>query len=330
MSDVVLVAVIVTALAFDFTNGFHDTANAVATSVSTRAMSPRLAVLIAAVMNFAGAFLSTAVAATIASGLVDVDVVDGRVLIAGLAGAITWNLFTWYLGLPSSSSHSLIGGLVGATLAAAGADAVKWSGFWEKVAVPGLTSPVIGFLLAAAGMLAILWAFRRARPGPLNRSFRVLQIGSGAAMALGHGLNDAQKTMGVIALAMYVNDPSRSPDDVDDWVKFSAAAAISLGTYAGGWRIMRTIGTRIVALEPPQGFAAQTAATGVLWFTGHVGFPISTTQVITGAVFGAGTATNARRVRWGVAGNILVAWLLTLPAAGLTAALVYELLGPFA
>jgi PiT family inorganic phosphate transporter len=329
VTDALLVAVVVIALVFDFTNGFHDTANAVATTVSTRALPPRVAVLVAAIANFAGAFVSTAVAGSLASGLIDPESVTGHVIVAGLIGAIAWNLATWYLGLPSSSSHALIGGLIGAALAGPGSDAVLWSGLWEKVVLPGLTSPVIGFFIAGAIVIAVFWLFRRGRPAPLNRGFRGAQVVSGTLMAFFHGTNDAQKTMGVIALSLYISGHSSDPKHVDDWVKVAAGAAIGLGTYVGGWRIMRTMGTRIVSLEPPQGFAAQAAATAVLWYTGRVGFPISTTQVISGAVLGAGTATPAKTPRWGVAANIAVAWVLTLPASGLVAAVTYELISPF-
>jgi PiT family inorganic phosphate transporter len=329
VSDAVLVAVIAIALTFDFTNGFHDTANAVATTVSTRALPPRIAVLVAAIANFAGAFVSTAVAKFIWQGLLSPSlVVSGRLLISALLGAIAWNLATWYLGLPSSSSHALIGGLVGAALAASGSSAINWSELWHKVVVPAVQSPVIGFLLAGAVMLAILWGFRRSAPGPLNHSFRLLQIVSGTLMAFFHGTNDAQKTMGVITLALASSGHISQSATVPDWVIVASGLAIGLGTYVGGWRIMRTMGTRIFNLESPQGFAAQTAATTVLWYTGRVGFPISTTQVISGSVLGAGATTRASAVRWGVAANIVVAWVLTLPAAALVAAIVYETVGP--
>ncbi len=329
MTDAVLVAVIAIALAFDFTNGFHDTANAVATTVSTRALPPRIAVLIASLANFAGAFVSTAVASFIWKDLLSPTVdITGRLLIAALLGAIAWNLATWYLGLPSSSSHALIGGLVGSGLAAAGSSAIQWHGLWDKAVVPAIQSPIIGFLLAGGIMLAVLWGFRRARPAPLNRGFRLAQVLSGTTMAFFHGTNDAQKTMGVITLALASSGHLGSSDTVPRWVIVLSGAAIGIGTYAGGWRIMRTMGTRIFNLEPPQGFAAQLAATGVLWYTGRVGFPISTTQVISGSVLGAGATTRASAVRWGVAANIVIAWVLTLPAAALVAALIYEMIGP--
>ncbi len=327
MNDLLLWVVIVFAIAFDFTNGFHDTANAVATSVSTRALAPRTAVLIAAVMNLVGAFAWTAVADTVGNGLLN-GAVSLHVLLAALLGAISWNLVTWRLGLPSSSSHALIGGLVGAAVAGGGTAAVDWGGIWHKVIVPAAESPLIGFVLAGAVVLAILWGFRTVRPAPLTRSFRHLQIASGTLMAFLHGTNDAQKTMGVIALALY------STHHIDSfyipwYVKLGAGLALGIGTYVGGWRIMRTMGTRITKLEPHQGFAAQTTASLVLWFTARNGFPISTTQVIAGSVMGAGATTKLSAVRWGVAANIVVAWVVTLPAAALVAAGLYALLAPF-
>ena len=332
MSDGLLVVIVAVALLFDFTNGFHDTANAVATSVSTRALTPRLAVLIAALMNFVGAFTSTKVAKTVGDGLINTDPgrVTGHLVLAALIGAIAWNLFTWYLGLPSSSSHALVGGLVGAALAAGGADPVKWDGIWNKVAWPGLASPVIGFLIAGALMVVILWGFRRVLPGPLNRGFRAAQILSGSFMAFAHGTNDAQKTMGVIALALFSAGHTSSPSDIPNWVIAAAAAAIALGTYVGGWRIMRTMGTRIFKLEPPQGFAAQTTASAVLYTVAtRYGFPVSTTHVISSSVMGAGATTRVSAVRWGVAADIVAAWILTIPAAALVAAGMYEFLNAF-
>jgi PiT family inorganic phosphate transporter len=328
MSDALLAVVVAVALVFDFTNGFHDTANAVATSVSTRALTPRLAVAVAAVMNFAGAFSSTKVAATVGSGLINTDPahVTGRLLLAALLGAIVWNIATWRLGLPSSSSHALVGGLLGASIAAGGSDPVQWSGVWHKVVVPAIESPLIGFVIAALGMLAILWAFRRVRPAPLNRGFRVAQILSGSLMSFLHGTNDAQKTMGVIALALFTAGHNSSPAHIPTWVVVAAASAIGAGTYAGGWRIMRTMGTRIFKLEPPQGFASQTTASLVLYLTARNGFPVSTTQVVSGSVMGAGATTKLSAVRWGVAADIVVAWVLTLPAAALTAGILFWVL----
>jgi PiT family inorganic phosphate transporter len=330
LSDAQLVAIVAIALAFDFTNGFHDTANAVATSVSTRALSPRTAVAVAAVMNFLGAFTSTKVAATVGGGLINTSEVTAHVLLAALFGAIGWNLLTWRLGLPSSSSHALVGGLIGAALAHGGSDPVDWSALWNKVLWPGLTSPVIGFLLAGLLMVLILWGFRRVRPTPLNRGFRLLQVGSGSFLAFAHGTNDAQKTMGVIALALYAAGHSSSPTNIPDWVIASAAFSMALGTYIGGWRIMRTMGTRIFKLRPPQGFAAQATASAVLYTVAtKYGFPVSTTHVISGSVMGAGATTKFSAVRWGVAADIVFAWVLTIPAAALSAAGVYAVLSAF-
>ena len=323
-SDVVLVIVVATALAFDFTNGFHDTANAIATSVSTRAMSPPFAVALAATLNFAGAFISLKVAATVGQGIVDSDAVTTTVVFAGLVGAIAWNLATWYFGLPSSSSHALIGGLVGAAFAADGASAVNGNGVVEKVIVPGVVAPILA--LCAAGV-AILLAYRivgRLRPGPVNRAYRLGQLVSGSMFSLAHGTNDAQKTMGIITLALIAHG-SLSADnfDVPTWVIVSSAAAIALGTYTGGWRIIRTVGTRIIKMDPAQGFSSQGTGAAVILAATHLGYPLSTTHVISGAVMGAGAAKRLSAVRWGVAGNIAIAWILTLPAAALMGALVY-------
>ena len=321
-----IIAVIVVALSFDYTNGFHDAANAIATSVSTRALTPRAALVMAAVMNLLGAFLGTGVAQTVGSGIVDLPIEDSSLVIvlAALVGAIAWNLITWWYGLPSSSSHALIGGLVGATLAAI--EVVQWSGIVEKVVIPMVVSPVVGFLLAYGLMTAILWAFRRRSPGRVNRGFRIAQTLSAAAMALGHGLQDAQKTMGVITLALVVGG-YQVGFDVQWWVIVLAASALSAGTYAGGWRIMRTLGRRIVHLVPPRGFAAETTASSVLYTTAFVfQAPISTTQTITSAVMGVGATKRVSAVRWGVAGDIATAWVLTIPMAALVAAVSYWLL----
>ena len=329
-SDVVLVIVVATALAFDFTNGFHDTANAIATSVSTRAMAPRVAVLMSAVLNFAGAFISLEVAATVGKGIINQPThgTSGLVVIlAALLGAIVWNLGTWYFGLPSSSSHALIGGLVGAALAAS--ETVKWHGVLDKVVVPMIISPLIGFGLSYLFMLALLWAFRRANAVRANRGFRWAQIASAATMAFGHGTQDAQKTMGVIALTLVVSGHLGPKDPIPLWVILSAAAAISAGTYSGGWRIMRTLGRRIFSLTPASGFAAQTVASAVLLGTAHYGLPISTTHVITSSVMGVGATRRFSAVRWGVAGNIIFAWVLTIPAAAAVAALMWAVLHPF-
>jgi PiT family inorganic phosphate transporter len=322
MEDVLLVAVILVALGFDFTNGFHDTANAIATSVSTRALSPRQAVLLAAIANLAGAFVTTAVAKTVGQGIVDTDLVTQQTLLAALIGAITWNLITWYRGLPSSSSHALFGGLIGAALVQSGLDGVEWHGLWEKVVVPGVLSPVFGFLGAFALLVAIYWLFQWMSPGTANRTFRLGQLGSGTFFAFTHGANDAQKTMGIIALALYTNG---NIDEfyIPDWVKVTAGLAIAAGTYVGGWRIIRTLGQRVFNMDPPSGFAAQASAGATLYVATHYGFPVSTTQCISGAVMGAGATRRLSAVRWGVAGNIVVAWVLTIPAAAVVAGALY-------
>ena len=325
MELAVVIAVIVIALAFDYTNGFHDAANAIATSVSTRALTPRIALLLAAAMNFLGAFLGTKVAETVGSGIIEAPdkSVSGLVVVmSGLLGAITWNLITWYFGLPSSSSHALIGGLIGAGLA--GGVVVQWVGILDKVVLPMILSPLVGFTLAGALMVGIMWAFRRAHPGRLNRGFRGAQTVSAAAMALGHGLQDAQKTMGVIFLALVTFGSVDADDSIPVWVIIAAATAISLGTYAGGWRIMRTLGRRIIHLDPPRGFAAETTASAVLYTTAFVfAAPISTTHTITSAVMGVGATKRLSAVRWGVARSIVMAWIVTIPAARLAAAGCY-------
>ena len=329
MELALVVTVVVVALTFDYTNGFHDAANAIATSVSTRALTPRRALLLAAVMNFAGAFLGQEIATTVSDVISPPSGSHGLVVVAaGLTGAIAWNITTWYFGLPSSSSHALIGGLVGAALASG--SLVAWSAIREKVLIPMIVSPLVGFLAAFALMIAILWLFRRRNPGRVNRGFRFAQTLSAAAMALGHGLQDAQKTMGVIFLALltagYVDRGSGLPW----WVIASAAAAISLGTYSGGWRIMRTLGRRIIHLDPPRGFAAETTAATILYITAYVYHaPISTTHIITSSVMGAGATKRLSAVRWGVARWIIGAWILTFPMDGLMAAIVYSVSSPF-
>jgi PiT family inorganic phosphate transporter len=322
-TDVVLWIVVATALAFDFTNGFHDTANAVATSISTRAMSPRVAVTLAAALNFVGAFLSLAVAATIASGIVDANLITLPIVFAGLIGAIAWNLATWYFGLPSSSSHALIGGVVGAAFAAEGAKAVYGDGLIEKVMIPALVAPTLALITAGTAILLCYRIVGRQHPGMVSRGFRLGQIVSGSLFSLSHGTNDAQKTMGIIALALIASGHLDSGADPPTWVVVSAATAIALGTYVGGWRIIRTMGSRIIKMDPAQGFAAQGVGAAVILSASHVGFPLSTTHVISGAIMGAGAAKRISAVRWGVAGNIVVAWVLTLPAAGCVGAVTY-------
>ena len=323
-SDALLVIVVAAALAFDFTNGFHDTANVVAASISTRALSPRSAVTIASLLNFAGAFISLQVAATIATGIIDAAQVTETIAFAGLVGAITWNLVTWLFGLPSSSSHALIGGIVGAMLAATGGAGVKAGGVIGKVIIPGLIAPVLAFAVAAASIVIIYRLIARRRPGVVTRGFRGGQVVSSAMLSLAHGTNDAQKTMGVIGLALVAHgDLSAQHFHVPTWVVVSAASAIALGTYVGGWRIIRTVGTRIIKMDTAQGFTSQGAGAAVILASSHFGYPLSSTHVISGGIMGAGAAKRVSAVRWGVAGNIVIAWMLTLPAAGLFGALAW-------
>jgi inorganic phosphate transporter, PiT family len=324
-NDVILVIVVGTALAFDFTNGFHDTANVVATSISTRAMAPRVAIAYAATLNFVGAFISIAVAATIAQDVVEVGAITPTVVFAGLVGAITWNLVTWYYGLPSSSSHALIGGVVGAAFVAAGPDAVLGAGVLGKVLIPAVIAPFLAFIVGAIGIVICYRINGRQRPGPVARGYRLGQVVSGGLLALAHGTNDAQKTMGVITLALIANGNLPTGADPPTWVIASAATAIALGTYSGGWRIIRTMGTRIIRMDPAQGFSAQGAGAAVILASSHFGYPLSTTQVISGGVMGAGAGKRVSAVRWGVAGNIVAAWLLTLPAAAAIGGLAYGL-----
>jgi inorganic phosphate transporter, PiT family len=322
-NDVVLWIVVATALAFDFTNGFHDTANAVATSISTRAMAPRVAVGMASILNFVGAFLSLEVAATIAKGIVQADLITLPIVFAGLIGAISWNLLTWYVGLPSSSSHALIGGVVGAAFAAEGADAVLGDGIVEKVIIPALMAPVLAFTVAGLGILIIYRIVGRQRPSTVSRGFRLGQLISGGLFSLSHGTNDAQKTMGIIFLALVAHGDLSANDDIPTWVVVCAASAIAAGTYVGGWRIIKTMGSRIIKMDPAQGFAAQGAGAAVILAASHAGFPLSTTHVVSGGIMGAGAAKRVSAVRWGVAGNIVIAWVLTLPASALVGAVTY-------
>jgi PiT family inorganic phosphate transporter len=322
----IVIAVVVVALAFDYTNGFHDAANAIATSVSTRALTPRLALLMSAVMNFVGALLGQKVARTVSE---TIDPGTGNhalvIVMAGLVGAITWNLITWYFGLPSSSSHALIGGLVGAAIAAG--VAVNWQTVIDKVVVPMVVSPIVAFVLAGLVMLLIMWIFRRRSPSRVGKGFRLAQTVSAGAMALGHGLQDAQKTMGVIFLALLAGGHVQADDRLPLWVIIAAASAISLGTWSGGWRIMRTLGRRIIALDPARGFAAESVSAGVLYATAYLyQAPISTTHTITSAVMGVGATKRFSAVRWGVAQGIVIGWVLTVPAAGSVAAAVYFIL----
>jgi inorganic phosphate transporter, PiT family len=323
VEDVLLVVVVVVALGFDFTNGFHDTANAVATSVSTRALSPRLAVLVAAVANLAGAFVTTAVAKTVGKGIIDTGLADEQTVLAALVGAIAWNLITWWRGLPSSSSHALIGGLVGAALVQSGTKGVQWHGLAHNVAIPAVAAPAIAFASAFLLLLAIYWLFVWITPGVANRTFRFGQLASGTWVAFTHGANDAQKTMGVITLALVTSGHQAEFDHIPTWVIVAAGLAIGAGTYVGGWRIMRTLGQRVFSMEPASGFAAQTTAGVTIYLATHLGYPLSTTHVISGSVMGAGATRRLSAVRWGVAGTIVFAWVLTIPAAALVAAACY-------
>jgi PiT family inorganic phosphate transporter len=324
-SDLILVIVVGTALAFDFTNGFHDTANVVATSISTGAARPQVAIGIASLLNFVGAFISISVAATVANDVVNSAVITPTIVFAGLIGAIAWNLVTWSFGLPSSSSHALIGGVVGAAVAAAGFDAVLADGLVGKVLIPAVIAPLLAFLVAGLSIGLVYRVVGRQRPGPVTRGFRYGQIVSGGLLALAHGTNDAQKTMGVITLALVANGSLAANADPPTWVIASAATAIALGTYSGGWRIIKTTGTRIIKMDAAQGFSAQGAGAAVILASTHFGFPLSTTHVINGGVMGAGAGKRVSAVRWGVAGNIVLAWLLTLPAAAVIGAGAYGL-----
>jgi PiT family inorganic phosphate transporter len=326
-SDIIVVIVVATALIFDFTNGFHDTANVVATSISTRAMPPRVAVGYASVLNFVGAFISLEVAATVAKDVVSVQANSTGLIavFAGLVGAIAWNLITWYFGLPSSSSHALIGGMVGAVFVAEGADSVFFKeGILGKVMIPAVVAPVLAFVVGGLAIVALYRIVGRLRPGPATGGFRFGQVISGGLLALAHGTNDAQKTMGVITLALVANGTiAESNFHVPDWVVISSATAISLGTYVGGWRIIKTMGSRIHKMDAAQGFAAQGSGATVILAASHVGFPLSTTHTISGAVIGSGAAKRLSAVRWGVAGNIVVAWVLTLPGAAAIGGITY-------
>jgi PiT family inorganic phosphate transporter len=329
--DVIVTLVVVAALGFDFTNGFHDTANAMATTIATGALAPKVAVTVAAILNFVGAFISLKVAATVAGGIVDAGAITPTVVFGGLIGAISWNLATWWFGLPSSSSHALIGGIVGATLAAVGSGAVDFEGILSNVIIPALASPVVAGVVAAAGVFLVYRMIRRFAPDRSEREFRWGQVASSSMVALAHGTNDAQKTMGVISLALIANGSIAGGVSfgVPGWVVVSCATAIALGTYVGGWRIIKTLGTKVVEVRPPQGFGSETVAASVILASSHVGFPLSTTQVVSGAVAGSGVGRPGAVVNWGVAGNIVAGWVLTLPAAAAVAALVYGVIDLF-
>ncbi|MFE4359715.1 MULTISPECIES: inorganic phosphate transporter [unclassified Kitasatospora] len=322
-NDAVLALMVVTALGFDFTNGFHDTGNAMATSIVTGALPPRVAVAVSAVLNLVGAFLSTAVAATIANGLVASGEVTLTVVCAGLTGSILWNLATWFLGIPSSSSHALIGGVVGATVAAAGTSAVKWQGLVSKVIVPAALSPFIAGGVAVVGTLLVYRLTRDVPEGPRGRGFRLGQIGSASMVSLAHGTNDAQKTMGAITLALIANGTLQAGAKAPDWVIVSCALAIALGTYIGGWRVIRALGKGLVEIEPPQGMAAESASAAVILCSTDFGYSLSTTHVATGSILGSGIGRSGAVVRWQLARRMVAAWLLTLPAAAGVGAVAY-------
>jgi inorganic phosphate transporter, PiT family len=325
--DWIPIALVITlAMGFNYTNGFHDAANAIATSVSTRALTPRIALLLAAIFNLVGAFFGVKVAKTIGSGIIGAP--NGNagltVVAAALIGAIGWNLVTWWRGLPSSSSHALIGGLGGAALAASAT--VHWGTLWHKVIIWMIISPIAGVILGYLVMTLLLWSFRRSNPGRVSRGFRYAQSFSACAMAFGHGLQDAAKTAGVVVLALNIGG-HHSGTSIPIWVLVLSAVVISLGTYSGGWRIMRTLGRRIIHLDPPHGFAAEITAASILYVAGLAfGAPISTTHTITSAIMGVGATKRLRAVRWGMAGNIVGAWVLTFPGASLVAALAYAIL----
>lgn len=321
-----LLIVVVTALAFDFTNGFHDTGNAMATSIASGALAPRVAVALSAVLNLIGAFLSTAVAATIAKGLIDANLVTLELVFAGLVGGIVWNLLTWLLGIPSSSSHALIGGIVGATIAAVGLRGVIWSGVVSKVIVPAVVAALLATLVGAVGTWLVYRTTRGVAEKRTERGFRRGQIGSASLVSLAHGTNDAQKTMGVIFLALMSYGAVSTTASVPPlWVIVSCAVAMAAGTYLGGWRIIRTLGKGLVEIKPPQGMAAESSSVAVILLSAHFGYALSTTQVATGSVLGSGVGKPGAEVRWGVAGRMVVAWLVTLPLAGLVGAFTYGL-----
>jgi PiT family inorganic phosphate transporter len=326
MHDTLLVVIVVViALTFDITNGFHDTANAIATSVSTHALSPRAAVILSAIMNFVGAFTTLKVAQTIGSGVAPPAAVTLVMILAALLGAIIWNLITWRAGLPSSSTHALIGGLIGAVIVGLGFSSVQWGTVFTKMIIPLIVSPLLGFGFAFIVMLSIYRIFRHARPHQVNRGFRLAQILSAAFVSFSHGTNDAQKTMGIITLAL-VSGHYLPAFSVPFWVIVASASAMGLGTYVGGWRIIKTVGTRLYHMDPAEGFDAQTVAAIIIQGASHFGFPVSTTHMVTGSILGAGSSRSASAVRWGVGINILAAWIVTIPMAALMAGIIYFLL----
>jgi len=329
--DIIIVLVVAVALVFDFTNGFHDTANAMATTIATGALKPKVAVGVAAILNFVGAFISITVAATVAKGIVDAGVITTTAIYAGLIGAITWNLVTWWFGIPSSSSHALIGGMIGAAVASVGFSAVEGDGVLSKVVLPALIAPVLAGVVALGATVIVYRLIRNFAQQRAERGFRWAQVASSSMVALAHGTNDAQKTMGVICLALIANgNLSADHFSVPDWVVFSCGAAIALGTYAGGWRIIKTLGTKVTEVRPPQGFSSEEVAATVILASSHFGYPLSTTHVVSGAVTGSGVGRPGAQVDWAIARRIVTGWVFTLPAAGVTAAVVYwitDLLG---
>ncbi|WP_284749447.1 inorganic phosphate transporter [Amycolatopsis sp. RTGN1] len=322
--SLIVLVVIVAALAFDFTNGFHDTANAMATSIATGALKPRVAVAVSAVLNLVGAFLSVEVAKTISGGIVDDTKVTPVIIFAGLVGAIVWNLVTWLIGLPSSSSHALFGGLIGATWIASGSDAVHFGKVVEKVLIPALASPIVAGIVATLGTFLVYRITARAKEKTVGRTFKAGQIASASLVSLAHGTNDAQKTMGVITLTLIASGSLAPGSNPPIWVILTAGAAIALGTYLGGWRIIQTMGRKLTEIQTPQGFAAETSAAAVILTSAHLGFALSTTHVCSGGIIGSGLGRRLAEVRWGVAGKMVVAWALTLPAAAIVGAIAAE------
>jgi PiT family inorganic phosphate transporter len=319
--SLIVIVVIVAALAFDFTNGFHDTANAMATSIATGALKPKVAVAISAVLNLVGAFLSVEVAKTISGGIVDETKITPAVIFAGLAGAIIWNLLTWLFGLPSSSSHALFGGLIGATWIASGGDAVHFAQIVQKVLIPAVASPLVAGVVAIAGTFIVYKITASARQDVVSKSFKTAQALSASLVSLAHGTNDAQKTMGVITLTLVSSGALAAGSAPPLWVVLAAGVAIAAGTYFGGWRIIHTMGKRITEIQTPQGFAAETSAAVTILASSHLGFALSTTHVCSGGIIGSGVGRKLAEVRWGVAGRMVIAWLLTLPAAAVAGAL---------
>jgi PiT family inorganic phosphate transporter len=320
-----LICVIVTALIFEYINGFHDSANAIATVVSTKVLTARAAIMYAGVLNIAGAFMGTHVASTIGQGIVDSDGVTQGVILCALLSAIIWNLITWYYGIPSSSSHALIGGLMGATISKAGYHVVHFDGVTKKVLLPMITSPIIGFGIGFVCMIVILWLCSRARPNAVNNWFRRLQLVSSGIMAFSHGSNDAQKTMGIITLAL-VSYHTLPTFEVPYWVILGCAVTMGLGTMAGGWRIIRTMGSKMIKLKPIHGFAAETSAAAVILTASHFGIPVSTTHIISTSIMGVGSTKGANALKLGIVGNIVMAWVLTIPVCMVIAAILYHVL----